>query len=88
MSERWTFARAADFWHRHYRADPEAVWDRFISAEKFILDRTPRTTDEAEIIFEVLLEQGLDGRGDGRDLKALQSLHHYVRQLHHTLIAA
>ena len=88
MSDKWTFASAADFWHQHFQADPGAVWDRFISAEDFILDRTPRTKNEAEVIFEVLLEQGLDGRGDGRDRKALQALRLYVRQLHQTLVAA
>lgn len=88
MSDKWTFAKAASFWNQHYRADPEAVWDRFLSAEAFILDRVPRTSDEAEVIFEVLLEQGQDGRGDGRDHKALQSLRLYVHELHQTLMAA
>lgn len=88
MSDKWTFAKAADFWHQHSRGNPETVWDLFISAEDFILDRTPRTKDEAEIIFEVLLDQGLDGRGDGRDRKALHALQLYVRQLHQPLVAA
>lgn len=88
MADKWTFEGAVTFWHQHYWADPEAVWDRFASAEAFILDRTPRTTAEAEAIFEVLLEQGHDGRGDGRDRKALQTLRLYVHELHKTLVAA
>jgi hypothetical protein len=88
MSDKWTFARATEFWRQHYPVNPEAVWDRFISAEAFILDRIPKTRDEAETIFEVLLEQGLDGRGDGRDRRALQSLQLYVREIHQGQVAA
>lgn len=82
MSQRWTFDAAIKFWREHYNADPESVWDRFAAAEAFILDHMPGTADEAEQVFEVLLEQGPDGRGDGRDREALQRLRAYVRRLH------
>lgn len=88
MSDKWTFETAVDFWRQHARADPESVWDRFVSAEAFILDHKPRTNPEADVVFEVLLEQGSDGRGDGRDRKALQRLRTYVRGLPHCLAAA
>lgn len=81
MSDKWTFETAVDFWRRHAKADLEAVWDRFISTEAFILDHRPRTPLEADSVLEVLLEQGSDGRGDGRDRRALQRLRAYVRGL-------
>lgn len=81
MSQRWTLDAAANFWRQHYNADPEPVWDRFTAAEAFILDHRPGTTAEAELLFEVLLEQGPDGRGDGRDRKALERLRAFVQGL-------
>jgi len=88
MSDRWTFETAVDFWRCHHHADPDPVWDRFASAEAFILDQRPRSRVEADVIFEVLLEQGPDGRGDGRDRRALQRLRTYVRNLHQNLAVA
>jgi hypothetical protein len=88
MSDKWTFETAADFWRRHSKADPEPVWDRFASAEAFLLDHRPRSAIEADVVFEVLLEQGPDGRGDGRDGRALQRLQAYVRELHQSLAVA
>lgn len=88
MSDKWTFETAADFWRKHARANPESVWDRFVAAEAFILDHRPRTSLEADVVFEVLLEQGPDGRGDGRDRRALQRLRTYVRGLHQSLAVA
>lgn len=88
MSDKWTFEAAVDFWRRHSRADPESVWDRFASAEAFILDHKPRSALEADFIFEVLLEQGPDGRGDGRDRKALRRLRTYLRGLPESLAVA
>lgn len=79
MSQRWTFDAASSFWRQHHNADPESVWDRFITAEAFILDHMPGTADEAELLFEVLLDQGPDGRGDGRDRKALERLRTFFR---------
>ena len=82
MSQRWTFDAAINFWRQHYNADPEPVWDRFVAAEAFILDHRPGTVAEAELMLEVLLEQGPDGRGDGRDRKALGRLRAFVGALH------
>lgn len=88
MPQRWTFDAAANFWRQHANADPESVWDRFIAAEAFILDHAPGTPAEAELLFEVLLEQGLDARGDGRDRKALERLQTFVRGLPSTASVA
>ncbi|HYC74678.1 hypothetical protein [Brevundimonas sp.] len=88
MSDKWTFETAFDFWRRHVTTDLEAVWDRFVSAEAFLLDHKPGTPLEADGVFEVLLEQGSDGRGDGRDRRALQRLRAYVRGLPQALAAA
>lgn len=81
MSQRWTFESAVAFWRQHHNADLEAIWDRFIAAEAFILDHKPRAAIEADIVLEVLLQQGPDGRGDGRDRGALQGLRAYIRTL-------
>lgn len=82
MSRRWTFDTAIRFWRQHHNVDPESVWERFSTAEAFILDHMPGTAAEAEIMLEVLLEQGPDGRADGRDRKALERLRAWVRGLH------
>lgn len=88
MSDTWTFETAVEFWRRHAKADLETVWDRFASAEAFILDHKPSTPLEADGVFEVLLEQGADGRGDGRDRRALQRLRTYLQALPQSLAAA
>lgn len=88
MSQKWTFETASDFWRQHHKADPEPVWDRFVAAEAFILDHRPRTSVEAELVFEVLIEQGPDGRGDGRDRAALRRLRAFVRGLQTPVLTA
>lgn len=81
MSQRWTFDAAIDFWLEHHKTDVDPVWDRFTAAEAHILDHRPRTSAEAELILKVLIEQGPDGRADGRDHKALLRLHAFIRGL-------
>lgn len=81
MSQGWTLEAAVAFWRQHYRGDPEPVWDRLAAAEAFILDHRPLTCREADVLLEVLVEQGPDGRGDGRDRRALRQLHAFVRDL-------
>lgn len=81
MSQTWTFEAAIAFWRQHHNADAEPVWDRFVAAEAFILDHKPRTAAEVDLILEVLIDQGPDGRGDGRDRTALQRLRAFVRGL-------
>lgn len=88
MSDKWTFATAVEFWRQYYRSDAEPVWDRFAAAEAFLLDHVPRSSCEADVLFEVLLEQGADGRGDGRDRRALRRLKAYVHGLHQSLAVA
>lgn len=82
MSRHWTFGSATAFWRAHHNADPEAVWDRFETAEAFLLDHTPTSSAEAEIIFDILLDQAPEGRSDGRDRQALIRLRNYVGSLH------
>lgn len=81
MSQKMTFDAAIDFWLQYHKTDADPVWDRFTAAEAHILDHRPRTSGEAELILKVLLEQGPDGRADGRDRKALQRLHAFIRGL-------
>ena len=81
MSQGWTLEAAIAFWRQHYRGDTEIVWERLAAAEAFILDHKPRTCREADVLLEVLVEQGPDGRGDGRDRRALRQLHAFVRNL-------
>lgn len=88
MSALWTFESAAAFWRAHHEAAAEATWDRLASAEAFLLDHTPRTSIEAETMFDVVLDQGPGGRCDGRDAKALVRLRNYISGLHQRLEAA
>ena len=87
MTQKWTFDAAVGFWRQHHDTDLETIWDRFAAAEACILDHAPRTRVEAELVFDVLLDQGPDGRSDGRDRKALRHLHAYIRGLHQPLTA-
>lgn len=88
MIPKWTFETALNFWRLHRNGDAEPVWNLFVSAEAYILDRAPKTKAEAEAILEVLLDQGPDGRADGRDRKALRRLRVYIRALPTPLAAA
>lgn len=81
MTHKWTFEAAIAFWHHHHHADPEMVWERFVTAEAFILDHAPANAAEADLVLEVLIAQGPDGRGDGRDRRALQKLRAFVGNL-------
>lgn len=81
MSRKWTFETAIAFWRHHHQADPEMVWDRFVTAEAFILDYAPTNPAEADLVLEVMIAQGPDGRCDGRDRSALQRLRAFVGSL-------
>lgn len=88
MTHKWTFETAAEFWRQHHTRDTETVWDTFTAAEAFILDHTPKTRAETEQILDVLIDQGPDGRGDGRDHKALRRVRTYLRGLRQTAAIA
>ena len=88
MSISWTFESAAAFWREHREAAAEATWARLASAEEYLLDHPPRTSVEAETIFDVVLDQGPGGRSDGRDAKALGRLRDYVAGLHRRIVTA
>lgn len=88
MSAQWTFESAAAFWREHRDAVSEPVWDRLAAAEVFLLDYAPKTSQEAETVFDVVLDQGPGGRCDGRDSMALVRLRDYVASLHRSMEAA
>jgi hypothetical protein len=88
MTASWTFESAAAFWRAHREAAAEATWDRLASAEIFLLDYMPRTSLEAETVFDVVLDQGPGGRCDGRDAQALVRLRDYVASLHQRMKVA
>ncbi len=88
MNSCWTFESAAAFWREHRDAAADATWERLEAAEVFLLDHTPRTSVEAETVFDVVLDQGPGGRCDGRDAKALKRLRDYVAGLHQRMAAA
>lgn len=85
MSAPWMFESAAAFWRAHHEAAADATWDRLASAEAFLLDHAPQTAIEAEMVFDVVLDQAPGGRCDGRDAKALVRLRDYISGLHHRL---
>ncbi len=76
----WTFESAAAFWREWSSRDLEPVWDRFASAERFLLDWTPANPTEASTMLDVLL-QTVASRCDGRDQTALQRLQRYIGDL-------
>ena len=62
-----------------YLAD--AVWAEFASAERFLLEYPPRTAAEAVQILSIIVEQGGDGRSDGRDVEALSRVRRFLQQV-------
>jgi hypothetical protein len=80
MAHAWTYDTAASFWTRSHQ-DPEAAWDTYVSAERYLLDHRPRTPAEAAQILAVLVDQGGDRRSDGRDVEALSRVRRYLQQL-------
>lgn len=80
MPNAWTYETAASFWNRT-RQDPEADWDTYVSAERYLLDHRPRVPAEAAQILAVLVDQGGDRRTDGRDVEALARVRRYLQQL-------
>lgn len=80
MAHDWTYETAASFWTRS-RPDPEAAWETYRSAERFLLDHRPRTPGEAAQILAVLVEQGGDRRSDCRDVEALARVRRYLHQV-------
>lgn len=80
MTHAWTYETAASYWSAN-RDNPEPVWDAFESAEEFLLDHAPGTSEEAVRMIEVLVEQGGDRRTDGRDVDALERVQEFLRLL-------
>jgi hypothetical protein len=80
MAHAWTYDTATSFWIRS-RQDPEAAWETYVSAERYLLDHRPRTPGEAAQILAVLVDQGGDRRSDGRDVDALARVRRYLHQL-------
>ena len=76
----WTFDTAAEFWRECSASDLEPVWDRFSSAEQFLLDWQPATPRHASTMLDVLL-QTVASRSDGRDQTALAHLQRYIGDL-------
>jgi hypothetical protein len=76
----WTFETAAAFWREWSAQDLEPVWDRFESAERFLLEWQPANPVEASTMLEVLLHT-VASRSDGRDQTALEHLQHYIADL-------
>ena len=77
---KWTFESAAEFWREWSASDLEPVWDRFSSAEQFLLDWQPATPTQASTMLDVLL-QTVESRSDGRDQTALAHLQRYIGAL-------
>lgn len=80
MTHAWTYETAASFWSRT-RRNPDAVWAEFASAERFLLEYPPRTAAEAVQILSIIVEQGGDGRSDGRDVEALSRVRRFLQQV-------
>lgn len=80
MTHAWTFETAAAFWERT-KQDPETPWEDFDAAERFILDHEMQSTAEAAQVVSVLIQQGGDGRSDGRDVTALTRLRAWLSNL-------
>ncbi|QTC92328.1 hypothetical protein [Brevundimonas goettingensis] len=76
----WTFESAVAFWREWSAQDLEPVWERFESAEKFLLKWQPATPGEAGAMLDVLL-QTVASRSDGCDQTALAHLRRYVGDL-------
>ena len=79
MAVNWTYETARSFWSRT-KQNPEAVWEEFASAERFLLEHRPRSAAEAALVLAILVEQGGDRRTDGRDVEALGRVRRFLIQ--------
>ncbi len=80
MAHAWTYETAASFWSRT-KQNPEAVWEEYASAERFLLEHRPRSAGEAAQILALLVEQGGDRRADSRDVEALVRVRRFLQQM-------
>ncbi len=80
MPHAWTYETAHSFWSRT-KQNPEAIWEEFASAERFLLEHRPRSAGEAAQVIAILVEQGGDRRTDGRDVEALARIRRFLTQL-------
>ncbi len=80
MPHAWTYETAMSFWKRT-KQDPEAVWDEYAAAERFLLRHRPRSPGEAAEILAILVEQGGDRRSDGRDVEAMSRVRRFLQQM-------
>lgn len=80
MAHAWTYETATTFWSRT-KQNPEAIWDDYASAERFLLEHRPRTPGEAAQILAVMIEQGGDRRTDGRDVDAMARVRRFLQQM-------
>jgi hypothetical protein len=80
MAQALNFESALVCWDQ-LRGNPEDDWGRFETAEQFLLDHTPRSTQEAARVVQVLVEQGGERRSDDRDLEALRRLRQFLEGL-------
>lgn len=80
MAHAWTYETATSFWKRT-KQNPEAVWDEYAAAERFLLQHRPRSTGEAAQILAILVEQGGDRRCDGCDVEAMSRVRRFLQQM-------
>lgn len=80
MAHAWTYETAISFWRRT-KQNPEAVWDEYAAAERFLLQHRPRSPGEAAQILAILVEQGGDRRSDGRDVEAMSRVRRFLQQM-------
>lgn len=80
MAHAWTYETAMSFWRRT-KQNPEAVWDEYAAAERFLLRHRPRSPGEAAQILAILVEQGGDRRSDGRDVEAMSRVRRFLQQM-------
>jgi hypothetical protein len=80
MAQALNFESALACWDQ-LRGNPEDDWGQFETAEQFLLDHTPRSTQEAALVVQVLVEQGGERRSDDRDLEALRRLRQFLEGL-------
>ncbi len=80
MAHAWTYETAMSFWRRT-KQNPEAVWDEYAAAERFLLQHRPRSPGEAAQILAILIEQGGDRRSDECDVEAMSRVRRFLQQL-------
>jgi len=71
MTTKRAFGQAITLWQATRQTVTDDEFSTLEDAERVILDHMPTSLADAATMLEVVMEQGGEGRGDGRERRAI-----------------